>query len=243
MRKTLRAGSKPLVWVTGSSKGIGEAIARAFAAIDARVVLSGRNLKKLSEVRRTIVKSYGWAEVIPCDVSSEKSVERAHAQIAKNFGAVDVLVNNAGVTYFTSFEKTSVKQFDQVIHTNLRGTFLCTKAVLPSMIQRHGGWIFTMNSVSAITTFLDSSAYAASKAGALAMTRGLRAEVRKKGVKIIDVLPGAVETEMWDKSERKKYGSKMMKPEDVASIIVSIYCQPERALTEEIILRPLEGDL
>ncbi len=238
-----KTGVAPLVWVTGSSKGIGEAIARAFAVIGARVILSGRDRKKLAEVRRLIVKSYGWAEIIPCDIASGKSVERAHAAITKKFGAIDVLVNNAGVTYFTSFEKTTVKQFDQIIGTNLRGTFLCIKAVLPSMLRRRAGWIFTINSVSAITTFFDSSAYAASKAGTLAMTRGLRAEVRKKGVKVIDILPGAVETEMWDKSERKRFGSKMMKPDDVASVVVSLYCQPERALTEEIVLRPIEGDL
>ncbi len=238
-----KTGVAPLVWVTGSSKGIGEAIARAFAGIGARVILSGRDRKKLADVRRLIVKSYGWGEIIPCDIASEKSVERAHATIVKKFGAVDVLVNNAGVTYFTSFEKTTMKQFDQIIGTNLRGTFLCTKAVLPSMLRRRAGWIFTINSVSAITTFFDSSAYAASKAGMLAMTRGLRAEVRKKGVKVIDILPGAVETEMWDKSERKKSGNKMMKPDDVASVVVSLYCQPERALTEEIVLRPPEGDL
>lgn len=243
MKKNPSVSSAPVVWITGSSKGIGKAIAQAFAAIGARVILSGRNREKLTAVRRAIVESFGSAEVVPCDVSSEKSVEHAHAEITKKFGAIDVLVNNAGVTYFTSFEKTSVKQFDHVLATNLRGIFLCTKAVLPSMVRRRTGWIININSVSAITTFLDSSAYAASKAGALALSRGLRAEVRKKGVKIIDILPGAVETEMWNKSERKKFGTKMMKPDDVASVVVSIYCQPERALTEEIVLRPVEGDL
>ncbi|MDE3056478.1 MAG: SDR family oxidoreductase [Bacteroidota bacterium] len=241
MRKI--SGKVPLVWVTGSSKGIGEAIARAFAAMGTRVVLSGRDRKKLTEVCRSIVKSLGRAEVVLCDIASGKSVERAYASIVKKFGAVDVLVNNAGVTYFTSFDKTSVKQFDHVVNTNLRGTFLCTKAVLPSMLKRHKGWIFTINSVAAITTFVDSSAYAASKAGALAMTRGLRAEVRKRGVKVVDILPGAVETGMWSPNERKKFREKMMKPDDVASVVVSIYCQPERALTEEIVLRPVEGDL
>jgi NADP-dependent 3-hydroxy acid dehydrogenase YdfG len=115
--------------------------------------------------------------------------------------------------------------------------------VLSSMIKNKKGHIINIHSVAARDTFYNSSAYSAAKAGSLALSRCLRHEVRKKGVRVIDVLPGAVETEMWSKSVRKKFHQKMLQPEDVADAVVSVYCQPQRMTTDEIILRPVEGDL
>lgn len=233
----------PIVWVTGASRGIGAAIAGAFAAIGAHVVLSGRNVSQLDRNTRKIRLVGQKASFVKCDVTSEASVTRAYKSIVKQYHLVDVLVNNAGVTCFRSFEKTAVRDFDAVLATNLRGTFLCTKSVLPAMVKRRSGVIINIISVAATTTFENSSAYAAAKAGTLAMSRGLRSEVRKKGVRVIDILPGAVETEMWHKAVRKKYHQKMMQPQDVADVVVSAFRQPQRVLSEEIVIRPLEGDL
>jgi NADP-dependent 3-hydroxy acid dehydrogenase YdfG len=233
----------PIVWVTGASRGIGAAIARAFAADGAHVVLTGRDVRALQRNARQIRKLGGAASTVRCDVEQEKSVSLAYKTISKKFRKVDVLVNNAGVTFFKTFEKTTVKDFDHVMATNLRGVFLCTKSVLPAMVSRGNGFIINILSVSATTTFKNSSAYAATKAGVLALSRSLRAEVRKRGVRVIDILPGAVETEMWNRDERKKYHNKMMQPEDVAEVVVSVIRQPKRVLTEEIVIRPVEGDL
>jgi NAD(P)-dependent dehydrogenase (short-subunit alcohol dehydrogenase family) len=233
----------PVVWVTGASRGIGAAVARAFAADGARVALSGRTVVALRRNTREIEQA-GWTAVsVECDVTSEASVRRAFDLILKKFGRIDVLVNNAGVTYFKPFEQTTVKEFDHVIATNLRGTFLCAKSVLPAMVKRGHGYIINIISVTATTAFENSSAYAAAKAGMLGMSRSLRAEVRKKGVRVIDILPGAVETEMWSSEARKKYHEKMMQPKDVADVVVSLFRQPQRIVTEEILIRPLEGDL
>ncbi len=233
----------PVIWVTGASRGIGAAIARAFAAIGAHVVLSGRNIRYLQRNTQRITRAGQKASFVKCDVTSEASVRRAYKSIVKQYHVVDVLVNNAGVTCFRPFEKTAVRDFDAVLATNLRGTFLCTKSVLPAMVKRRAGVIINIVSVAAITTFENSSAYAAAKAGMLAMSRGLRSEVRKKGVRVMDILPGAVETEMWDNAVRKKYHEKMLQPEDVADVVVSAFRQPQRVLAEEIVIRPLEGDL
>lgn len=233
----------PIVWVTGASRGIGAAIASAFAAIGAHVVLSGRDTRKLEENAQRITRAGQRASFVKCDVTSVASVTRAYKSIVRQYHVVDVLVNNAGVTCYNSFEKTAVRDFDVVLATNLRGTFLCTKSVLRAMVKRRSGVIINIVSVAATTTFENSAAYAAAKAGMLAMSRGLRSEVRKKGVRVMDILPGAVDTEMWHKAVRKKYHEKMMEPEDVADVVVSAYRQPQRALAEEIVIRPLEGDL
>ena len=239
----MRPTGGPVVWVTGASRGIGAAVAEAFAHEGASVVLSGRNRSALQRVAGRIAHQGGEALALACDVTSERSVVHALKIIAGKFRNIDVLVNNAGVTSFTSFERTSIAEFDRIVATNLRGTFLCTKSVLPVMLRRKKGLIINIISVSAITTFTNSSVYAATKAGVLAMSRGLRAEVRDRGLRVLNVLPGAVETQMWPERLRKKHKAKMMKVDDVARVILSLFNQPNGVLTEEIIIRPGGGDL
>ena len=232
-----------VVWVTGASRGIGAAVAEAFAYQGACVVLSGRNRAALARGAARIRAEGGKAVALACDVTSERSVKHAFEEIVRKFRNIDVLVNNAGVTSFASFEKTSIAEFDRIVATNLRGTFLCTKSVLSTMLRRKNGSIINIISVSAIATFTNSSAYASTKAGVLAMSRGLRAEVRDKGIRVINVLPGAVETQMWPEKIRKERKEEMMKVDDVANIILSVFNQPAGVLTEEIIIRPRGGDL
>ena len=234
---------KQIVWVTGASRGIGAAIAHAFAAIGVHVVVSGRGVEALAAVAARIRTEGGSATVVAMDVTSAKSVQAAVKKIQAKFGTVNVLVNNAGVTSFKKFAQTTLGEFDEILDTNLRGYFLCTQAVLPSMLAAKKGYIINIHSVSAETIFQNSSVYSASKAGSLAMMRCLRAEVRKQGVRVIDVLPGAVETAMWSQGNRDKFGERMMQPDDIADVVVSLYCQPERITTDEIIVRPIEGDL
>lgn len=231
------------VWVTGAGRGIGEAITRSLA-LQHNLSISGRDTARLAEV---ITHAPSGARIVAhtCDVRDEASVREAHATFLDAHGPVDVLINNAGVGIFRPLIDLSVEEFDEQISVNLRGVFLCIKAVLPSMIKRQRGQIVTINSIAACTAYANSTAYGASKAGALALSRSLRSEVRDYGIKVHDLLVGATATDIWPDTARDAFGHRMMRPEDVASVVqdlVSDFFHP-RTHIEELVLRPQRGDL
>jgi NAD(P)-dependent dehydrogenase (short-subunit alcohol dehydrogenase family) len=233
-----------IVWITGASKGIGLACAQALAAGGRRVVMSSRNRPELIHAATEIRKSGGDARAVQCDVSSEEDVEWAIKSIIKAYGeGPDILINNAGISPYYDIEDMTPQIFDEVIAINLTGNFLCAKAVLPEMIRKGKGTIIQMLSIASLKAFPGGTAYGASKFGALGFTNALREEVRHQGIKVVAVMPGAVETDTWNEEERKEFHNRMMQPEDIAQAIVDILSQPQRALVEEIVLRPIGGDL
>ncbi|HLP28907.1 MAG TPA: SDR family oxidoreductase [Candidatus Didemnitutus sp.] len=230
------------IWITGAGRGIGAAIAHQLGAKH-RITLSGRNEASLRQIENMLPG--GHAAVVPCDVANEHSVSLAHAAATQLFGPVDVLINNAGIAVFTDLANMTVDAFDDQVAVNLRGVFLGIKSVLPNMLAQQKGMIITINSVAAITAFSGCTGYGASKAGALALSRSLRNEVRGKHIKVADVIVGATETDIWGKEERTLLGERMMQSEDVADavqMIVSSYSNP-RVQFEEILIRPQRGDL
>ena len=190
---------KKIVWITGGGSGIGEAIAKEFAKNSYLVIISGRRIEKLKKVATEINKKGGECFSLKMDVRDFESVKINYKYILKKFGSPEVLVNNAAVTYFKKFTDTSISEFEEIISTNLKGYFSTLKIVLPKMIKNNFGICVNIHSVAAIKTFKNSSVYSASKAGAHAMTKCIREEVRGFGIRVIDVLPGTVETEMWSK--------------------------------------------
>ncbi len=231
------------VWITGASSGIGRALAKTFIDHGDTVVATGRNREHLRSLEEELVKGTGRLVVAECNLRSIDQVARIARQTLAELGTLDILINNAGVTYFKDFESTTIDEFDEVLETNLRGLFLTTKGVLAAMIQNGSGSIINILSFAGKTVYTGSSAYAASKAGAEAMMDVLRAETRGKGIKIVNVYPGAVLTSIWQPQHRERYGQRMMKPEEVARIVYEISCQPESMMVEEVILRPQGGDL
>lgn len=233
-----------IVWITGASSGIGLACAKALAAGGMHVVMSSRNRAELLEAAGAIRGTGGDAKAVQCDVSSEEDVEWAIKSIIKAFGeGPDILINNAGISPYHDIEDMTPEIFDKVIATNITGNFLCAKAVLPEMIRKGSGTIIQMLSIASTKAFAGGTAYGASKFGALGFTNALREEVRHKGIKVVSVMPGAVETPAWDIKERNEYREKMMQSEDIAQAVVDILNQPHRTMVEEIVLRPILGDL
>jgi 3-oxoacyl-[acyl-carrier protein] reductase len=262
-----------VAWITGAGKGIGAAIARRLAAQGVHLVLSGRNRAALEaraeelraapaawsnelatkdaqhigqSVGQSITQSVAQNITIcavECDVSSWDSVQQAYERGVKQCGAIDILINNAGVGVFAPLVEMSHEEFGRTLDTNLRGAWHCIKVALPAMLQRKTGVIVNINSIAATTTFTGATAYAASKAGLLALSRSLRQEVRSEGVKVIDVLPGATETDIWAESARAQFSERMMQADDIAEAVVAALQLNPRVMPEEITLRPQLGDL
>jgi short-subunit dehydrogenase len=234
---------QPIVWVVGASRGIGREIAHQFSSIGCHVCLSGRNEKQLKVVVAEISRLGGHAQSYPCDITLLNSVQKTFKRIGKDHKQVDVLINNAGVTVFKSFLKTTQKEFTTILNTNLYGQIECIRIVLPSMVKRKKGWIINILSNAAVKTFEGSAAYTASKAGMLGLSRVLREEMRKENIKVVNIIPGATETEMWSARNRKRFGHRMMTAKSVAEAVLSVYQLPNDVVVDEIVVRPMLGDI
>lgn len=239
----MTSSTRRVVWITGASSGIGRALAFEFARRGDFVILSARRSGLLRSLQRALRQLSEHIQAFPCDVRRERQLQRVAGRILDEHKRVDVLVNNAGVTSFKEFLGTSVQEFDDILQTNLRGAFIATKLVLPSMLRRKGGLILNIVSYAAKTTYTNSSAYSASKAGLEAMMNVLRAEVRSRGIKIMNVYPGAVLTPMWLPKHRRRHAFQMISAEDVARAVCDAIALQPNVMVEELVIRPQIGDL
>jgi 3-oxoacyl-[acyl-carrier protein] reductase len=188
-------GKKALV--TGAARGIGHAIAVAFASEGADIAIL--DLKKESadrtadEVRRLGVNGIAVA----ADVSNENQVKRAIGEVQRAFGRIDILVNNAGIDTTSTVVKMPTAMWDEMMAVNLRSIFLCTREVLPGMIQRKWGRIISTSSQLAHKGAAEMAHYAAAKAGVIGFTRSLAYEVARDGITVNAICPGPVDTELF----------------------------------------------
>lgn len=228
--------------VTGASRGIGLAIARALATEGCDLVITSRNESSLKKAGRELERL--GTRVLPCvcDVSNPQSVQRFFAEAKKQFGHLDFLINNAGVSHaMAAIDKLSVETWQHVIATNLTGMFLCTRAALPLM--RKGGAIVNNLSVAARTVFTGQAAYCASKHGALGLTNTLREELRPKSIRVIALLPGAADTDIWSQFWPDAPRRRMLQPKTVAEAVISALVLPPGSTLEELVLTPTAGKL
>jgi 3-oxoacyl-[acyl-carrier protein] reductase len=182
--------------VTGASQGIGRACALALAAAGARVALAARNESKLNEVAAEIATAGGSAAVFTLDISSEESIKACAKAAIAHFGSVEILVNNAGITRDTLTLRMKRADWDDVIHTNLTGTFLITQALLSPMLKARWGRIINISSVVGETGQAGQANYAASKAGLIGLTKSLARELASRNITANAVAPGYIETAM-----------------------------------------------
>ncbi len=235
--------NKPVILTTGASQGIGAAIAKVFAAevTGARLALVARNGKNLAAVARSCAKLGATAETFTCDVSDESEVAVMATAVAKRFGAVDVLINNAGVFAGAPFAETPVAEFDRIVAANLRSAFLVTREFLPAMLRRKRGDIFFMSSIAGLAAYPNGAAYCAAKFGVTGLAAVLRAETKGAGVRVCCVHPGATWSPSWAQSGVAE--ARMMPAADVARAFLDVWRLSRRTVVEEIVLRPQGGDI
>lgn len=214
--------------VTGASQGLGAAMAIALAANGATTICVARNAEKLAETVAAIQASGGQAEAISCDVKNGEEVDKLVEEVQEKHKRLDILVNNAGITRDTLLPRMGDAEWDDVIETNLRGSFLFARAASRVMMRARYGRIINISSVSGLIGNAGQTNYSASKAGLIGMTRSLSRELAKRNVTVNAVAPGFIESEMTKTlgdaliSEVKKHipARRLGKPAEVASAVV-----------------------
>ena len=240
---------KHIMLLTGAGKGIGRAIALEFARairhhpdFEPVLVLASRTAADLEAISLECRAEGALTDTVVADISEMTGVRRLTDHIVERYGRIDCLVNNAGVGRFGALGDMTEEDFDYTMDTNLKGTFFLTQALFAIMERQRSGHIFFITSVAATKAFEHSSIYCMSKFGQRGLVETMRLYARKCNVRITDVQPGAVCTPMWGEVNDEMQ-SRMMMPEEIAAPVVQAYLQPARTVVEEIVLRPVGGDL
>lgn len=225
--------------VTGGTRGIGRAIVDELQRLGCFVYATGRDRKLLAALNAQM-GNHGRA--ISCDVRSEKHWNALFREIKEDRGQLDFLINNAGMTNPpTSVEQISLEAFQEVVDVNLTGLLRVTKHALPQM--RPGGVIVNNLSVAAQRVFPGAAAYCASKFGALGLTNTLREELRERGIRVTALLPGPVDTDIWNVIWKDAPRERMSTPADVARAVATVLQLPPGTTIESLHVGPTRGEL
>lgn len=234
-----------VVLITGSSRGIGKAIALKFAEKGAKVIVNYVNSKKeAEEVVKNIEEIGSEAIAIKCDVSKEDEVKKMVKESVDKFGKIDVLVNNAGIVFDIPFKNKTVEQWKRTLDVNLVGTFLCTKYVAEEMSKQKSGNIINISSTNGIDTYNSESVdYDVSKAGVNIFTKCM-AEELAPNIRINCVAPGWVDTDInkdlpkdYVKEEKKRICLKRFgKPEEIANVVLFLASDESSFMTGSIVV-------
>ena len=227
---------------TGANRGIGFEIAAALAREGCDLVMTGRDEKSLAQAARQIEKLGAQVLAQTCDVRDPASVDYLFALVRRLRRPLDFLINNAGIAHpGRNVSELPYPVWRDVIETNLTGMFLVTQAGLA--VMKRGSVIVNNLSVAAESVFPGSAAYCASKHGALGFTNTLREELRAKGIRVIALLPGATDTDIWTTMWPKAPRAKMMRAATVARAAVDALMLPADSVVEKIVIRPPGGTL
>jgi 3-oxoacyl-[acyl-carrier protein] reductase len=223
-----------VAFITGGSRGIGYATAKAFVSQGASVAIVGTDQGRLDAA---VGELGGTVFGVRADVARHEDVERAISTTVSRFGRLDVLVNNAGIGVYRPVAEMTVDEWDRTFATNVNGMFYCCRAALPHLRQ-HAGWIINISSLSSTGPFANGAAYCASKSAVNTFSDVLMQEVRYDGVRVACVLPGSVNTGFGGRANTKSEWA--LQPEDVAEMIVDLVAFPPRSLPSRVEIRPAQ---
>jgi 3-oxoacyl-[acyl-carrier protein] reductase len=224
--------------VTGSTKGIGRAIAEALVREGMNVCISARHAGQVEQaVSELNDAGEGSVTGAVCDVRDYDEVKALVEHTIAEFGGVDVLVNNAGIGVFGRVDETSVEDFRAVLETNLFGVFYCCREVIPQMKKRGGGYIINISSLAGTNAHPQMTAYNASKFALNGFSEALMQEVRHDGIKVSYIMPGSVNT-YFGNEEPDESKSWQLQPADIARVVLDLLHTDERSLPSRVEIRP-----
>lgn len=230
--------------VTGGSRGIGKAIALQLAAKGANVVVNYTSSREAALAVVDEIEAMGVSgKAVKADVSKGEEVENLVNEVLNTFGSIDILVNNAGIARDNLIIRMTEQEFDEVINTNLKGAFICTKSIARVMIKQKSGKIINVSSVVGIIGNAGQSNYAAAKAGLIGFTKSMAKELAKRGINVNAVAPGFIETDMTLKLPEKvkeefQKNIPLMragKPEDIAKVVLFLASEYSDYITGQVI--------
>ena len=228
--------------ITGATRGIGLAIARAFSNESCNLILTARDEAALKKLSRELARKKTQTFAHPCDVRDPHSVDDLFRAIRRRFTTLDILINNAGIAHPNlPVEKLPYPVWRDVLATNLDGTFLITQASLTLM--KPGATIVNSLSIAATRVFAGSSAYNTSKHAAMGLTNTLREELRPRNIRVIGLLAGATNTDIWTTLWPQAPRKKMMSPDTVANAVLEAILLPKNATVETLEILPTAGTL
>ena len=212
--------SEKVVVVTGAGRGIGRGIAEAYGSKGARVVIADKNLDLGLETEKSILSADGVAVYIQTDVSSPNDIEKLMEKTVEQYGAINILINNVGIAKWKSPYEITLEEWDEVINTNLRSVFLCSREAAKIMKEQGGGSIVNISSTRATMSESNFEAYAASKGGIVALTHALASSFSQDRIQVNCISPGWIEIDDYDQlrevDHTQHLSGRVGKPEDIA---------------------------
>lgn len=232
------------VIISGASRGIGRATAMLLAQHGANIVATARNAEELYQLEKEATEGHARGKIIavPGDVANETDMERVVQTALEQFKHLDIVINNAGYGVFKNVDELSVDEWDSLMATNVKGTFLLTKAALPTLKAQGSGHIVVVASDVAKRTFAGGSLYTASKYAQEAFMGALRKEVRPFGIKVTGVYSGLVDSHFHEKGHGHETSQNWLKNEDMAESMLFIVSRPAHVVIDEFMVHPLEQE-
>jgi len=232
--------------ITGASAGIGWASALALAGEGANLVLTARRQERLTELESAVQKAGGKALSVIGDAREEETAVQAVKAATNSFGSLDILINNVGVGNYKNLVDTSADEYDEMMDSNVRSTFLFTRHAVPVMIEQKSGTVLVVSSMAGIYGFGGEAVYCATKFAQVGFAQALDKELRPHGIKVGAICPGGVKTEFAlgkGRTEQSVAQSGMLDPEDVAGVILLACTQSPRSRIIEVQMRTMDEAL